>query len=173
MAPSIRTNVERVLAHLGLLDVVVITEVEADRVYGWPVDGRLRSYVEASKWHKDIKVVTKHFHGNGVSFREPNGERPAMQIVFHSTPAGDFVEMDLDKAAPVDVVNGVIHLEEVAENALLHRKTDQAEIAELLDKRFPPTHVPRPKGEGQVFTHEQLALIHEAQEQLLKNAKTD
>jgi len=144
-----RDNVTRALAHLGLDDLIAITREEADRVFGWP-DPRLRERLEARGWLRDPNLIAGRMHGSGSrSYRDPSGEHPAMQIVFHPDPRAatgpgaasctnlDFVEIDLDFSAPgVDVADTVRHLGEVAHNAWAHCKTDQNEIARMLDRRF-------------------------------------
>ena len=140
---TVRENVERVLHHLGLSGSVVLTGEGTDRVWGWPVGDTLRKYVEEHDWHRDLKPAAEHFHGaDSDSFREPDGCHPAMQIVFHPCPAGEFVEIDLDESAPVDVVDALWHAKEVLSNALGRKQTDQNVIAGLLDKRFPKSNCP-------------------------------
>lgn len=136
-----RTNVERVLSELGLLQYVSITDdaSEPDRVYGWPIGPYLRRHCVENKWVHDLKMAAEHHHGEGSdSFREPGGFHPALQVVFHPQDFGyESVELDLDFSAPgVDVVDTLRHAAEVIGNAVHHAKTDQAEIAAMLDKRF-------------------------------------
>lgn len=130
-----RENIERHLCHLGIAEFVEITDEGADRVFGWP-DPRLRKFIALHHWPRDMKLAAEHFHGEHCeAFREPWGKYPAMQICFHPCAAGDypeFVEIDMDEAAPVDLVGALKHLWEV----LTPEPTDQQKIARMLDMRW-------------------------------------
>jgi hypothetical protein len=117
---------------------VVITKADADRVWGWPLGTKLLDHVtkKGHEWLKDPPWLVEWAHGGGMSFREPDGCHPAMQIIFHPQGAGHSLEIDIDESAPVDVVSAIWHGEEVLTNFIGHKLTDQSRIAELLDKRF-------------------------------------
>jgi hypothetical protein len=130
-----RANIERALAHLGLLSCVVITAEADDRVYGIPVDGSLRRYVREAGWRKDPGDPSGLHDGALESWREPGAVIPALQVCFLKDGR---VEIDLDIAAPLggDVVSFVVHAAEIAWHWLTRSKTDQKRMAKLLDKRF-------------------------------------
>lgn len=145
---TIKDNVMRVLNQLGMSGLVDITREEGDRVFAWPIGPGLRRRLRAEEWMRDPGVIAGQMHGDGSeSYREPSGVHPALQVVFHPDPDFDkekdggpqyeFVEIDLDKSAPVDVVDGVGHAVEVLHNLLHKEKTDQQMIAMMLDRRFP------------------------------------
>jgi hypothetical protein len=139
MEPTARTNIDRVLKHLGLADSVAITFEEEDRVWAWPVDDRFLRHVAEQRWPQDLKVSVDHYHGGWIGFREP-GVRPALQVVFHVAPEPAhrpyFFEMDLDESAPQGFVGAILHGWEVARNAVMGRKTDPVRIAAMLDARL-------------------------------------
>jgi hypothetical protein len=129
-------NITRGLRAIGLDSLVVITRPDEDRVWGWPT-GELEEYCKAHGWFTDPAFVAEHEHGAGTrSYREPYGCHPALQICFHPSPAGDFVEIDYDYAAPVDLAGLLEHGAEVLHNAVAGSKTDQQRVAALLDHRF-------------------------------------
>lgn len=78
---------------------VVITAVEKDRVYGWPLGPKLFEYCIRYMEVMDMPHGADLFHGGTVSFRED--AVPSMQIVFHrGNHSPPFVEMDLDMYPP-------------------------------------------------------------------------
>jgi len=141
LAPGAALNIRRLLAELGLAGTVVITREEADRVWGWPVASGLLDQVIQRGWTPDVGRAAEAMHGTKVSYREPGGVRPALQICFHpagpDAPAPYFLELDIDEAAPLGgPLSFLVHAKEVVVNTVLRRKTSQARIAKLLDKRF-------------------------------------
>jgi hypothetical protein len=140
--PNIVDNVRRILAHYGLEHVVAVSPeaVEEDRFYGWPNGHDLLVFMVLNRWPEDPQWAAEHHHGEDcISFREPGNVRPALQVVLHpnrtpqETPYGPyFIEFDCDEG------KGVRHGIEVIRNAVTRKKTDQAVIAALLDKRFNP-----------------------------------
>lgn len=144
---NITANVLRVLAHHGLADSVALTKAEDDRVFGWATDSRLLESVVLNRWPMDLDNSAEHYHGTAISYREPGGVQPALQICVHSVRTGDeanaegrkyFLEMDLDYAAPSirHPISLLKHAVEVVANAVTHGKTDQIKIAAMLDRRF-------------------------------------
>lgn len=138
---TITDNVLRVLEHLGLAESLAITRAEEDRVYAWPVNDELLRTAVLGEWYQDFKMVVEGYHGGRISFREPRGVRPSMQVVFHPAdsvgqPWPYFLEMDMDESAPTGVLGKIRHGWEVLRNSTTRRKTDQQRIAELLDRRF-------------------------------------
>lgn len=117
---------------------VIITKEEKDRVWGWPT----ADLVEMVKgWDSDPGELEEFFHGQGsVSFREPGGALPALQVVFHPEGVSNllfgFVELDFDYASPLSK-NWFLHVfVEVPSNLLWKMKTNQDKVAKLLDRRF-------------------------------------
>jgi hypothetical protein len=130
-------NIVRGLKALGLDDAVEITSLDEDRVWGWPVGSRLFAYMIQNKWNLDISAAADSFHGTKYSFREPGGVHPALQICYHAHKEKPFVEIDFDLSAPNGGIGSFFgHAWEVVSNTVLRRKTDQARVAKLLDKRF-------------------------------------
>jgi hypothetical protein len=131
-----RANIERVLAHHCLSDAVVITAEEIDRVYGIPVDGTLRRYVEDRKWTEDPGESEKFSHDGALaSYREPNAVIPSMQICFLCDGR---VEIDMDIFNPFggDGVSLIGHGLEYIWHKVTRTKTNPRRMARLLDKRF-------------------------------------
>lgn len=139
---GVGNNVRRVLANLGLADSLTITRCDEDRVWAWPVGDVLLRHIVLNGWRMDVPEAADAMHGTGVSFREPGGVSPALQICFHpadpDSPAPYFLELDIDFHAPdwrhPIAVAG--HGLEVFKNWVSGSKTDQGKIAAALDKRF-------------------------------------
>ena len=146
---TIRQNLDRLLARLGMDGMIVFTRDGPDRCFGWP---RFYSseacrkcpvlHVVLNGWNPELRESAEYFHGTESSFREPGGVTPALQVSFHKTAPGHkvpyFVEMDIDLAAPDwrHPVRLLQHAAEVSWNAATGQKTDQERVAKLLDQRF-------------------------------------
>jgi hypothetical protein len=141
-------NVCRILVHLGLADSVTVTRCDAGRVWAWPLDqeGRandlLLRHVVLSAWNVDIPEMAASMHGTRMSFREPRGVNPALQVCFHPAPpthpADYFLELDIDFHAPDwrHPIGLLGHGIEVLKNWATRGKTDQEKLAVALDRRF-------------------------------------
>lgn len=141
-------NVRRILVHLGLADSITVTRSDADRVWAWPLDQEARAndllmrHVVLGAWRMDVPELAGAMHGTQVSFREPKGVNPVLQVCFHPAPPGHpadyFLELDIDFHAPDwrHPIGLLGHGVEVLKNWASRGKTDQGKIAEALDKRF-------------------------------------
>lgn len=138
---TIRDNVERVLAALGIVGIE-ITDERPDRVFGF--DTR-RELAAACSLRKDHWMTDAYdpLHGKSVIKSCRERTTPSMQVCFHrvsdlSPSRRDwyFVEIDLDHAPPSNPETILIHGEEVLVNALTHGLTDQDDMAKRLDARF-------------------------------------
>lgn len=137
--PTIEDNLARILRHYGLLDHVHLTLFEPDRGWGW-ADAMLFNLIVAQGWDPSLRDVAEHEHGTKVSFREPNGVRPALQVCFHPFMDHYFVELDFDLASPWSGIGGFLtHSWEVLTHWLTGSKTNQARISAMLDKRGIPS----------------------------------
>lgn len=149
--PTIRDNVARLLKANGITGIDV-TEVEADRVFGFDVERSALVHCMRYRgilWHEDLRgIELRKFHGKSAiaSFRELT--TPSLQIVFHAisdlSPGRRdcyFVELDVDHAAPTDPVKLIVHGTEVLVNAFTRSKTDQVDMAQRIAKRLGPVEV--------------------------------
>lgn len=140
-APTARTNIERVLRHLGLDSAIAITREEKDRVYGWPITDTLMRRVVLEGWQPELKESAEFFHGSEISYREPAS--PGLQVVFHkpeepNPPAEYFIELDLDFHPPQirKPWTFILHGLETGRNWITGKKTDPVAMSAALDKRF-------------------------------------
>ena len=132
MSATITVNVNRWLAHFGLLADVTIYEVHTDRVFAI-TNWRLVNHIVANKW--DISDPPGH-GGSKFSAREPGGVRTALQICWHD---GSHVEIDFDYASPQGGFKSFfIHVGEILWNFLAGATTNQDKIFRGLTKRGIP-----------------------------------
>ena len=134
MEPTIESNLARILRHYGLADHVHLTMFEQDRAWGW-ADPLLFNLIVAQGWDPSLRDIAEWEHGTKVSFREPRGVRPALQVCFHPFGESYFVELDFDLASPWGLRGFWTHAWEVVGHWLTGSKTNQTRISAMLDKR--------------------------------------
>ena len=149
--PNITDNVLRVLRYLGLEKHLAVEALGPDERYVIlrACDFMALEYMTVNGWSRDPGPVSRRMHGGSrCSFREPGGVRPALQMsqmwdgvtyLDGETPVHYFLA-DLDAEAPnltqpfQSIKHGIM--------ALWHKvsgsKTDQRDIARMLDKRLGP-----------------------------------
>lgn len=139
---TIRQNVERMLAILGVTGVEIFDESRPDRVFAWDTKRQMAVECMVNREHWMLDAYDP-LHGKSTreSFREKT--RPSMQCCFHevSQVAGTatdryFLEIDFDEAPPSNPETILIHAKEVIVNAITGHLTNQDDIARRLDERL-------------------------------------
>ena len=146
---TIRGNIERVLAELGIQGLVEIPDTaRPDRLFFYDTLGELEKHMADHPEHWSEDFIPDHFHGKSLrhSFRERL--RPSMQCCEHEISLVNqqtlppdqrhqwFWEIDFDEAGPNSLEGIFIHGEEVFVNALTGDLTNQNDIAGKLDRRL-------------------------------------
>ena len=148
--PTIVDNITRVLDALGISGVQYV-DIYPDRVSAIDRLGQLRQHVidHPEHWMRD-PMIGGHpidpFHGSNVSGSYRELARPSLQFVTHPIsrippnhpPEDHYDEMDIDFSPPDSPLNFLRHTAEVGHNLITRQKTDEAEVARLLDERFAP-----------------------------------
>ena len=141
-ALTIRQNVERVLAVLGIEGVEIFDESRSDRVFAWDRDSRMIQELMLNHQHWMLdRYDPLHGKSTRESYRER--DRPSMQICIHEISQINkpdlpryFLEIDFDEAPPSNPITILIHGKEVLVNALTGHLTDQDDISRRLDARL-------------------------------------
>lgn len=149
---TIRDNVTRVLAELGIYGLVEIPDTaRPDRLFFYDTFGQLETRTtDKAHWSQD--VLKDRLHGKSLRWSRRERLRPSMQVCQHEISQVNhpvdqdgkplpryFYEIDFDQAGPNSIEGIFIHGEEVLVNKITGGLTSQNEIAGGLDRRLGPT----------------------------------